>query len=86
MTHGNHELCDRAAQGWFRFLDTRNFPKAGAAYARTDEPEYDGTDGAAANFKYILAPALTWPKTAANTLILSRCCWVIFNWCWWMSA
>ena len=38
MTRGNHELCDRAAQGWFRFLDTRNFPKAGAAYARTDEP------------------------------------------------
>ena len=52
MTRGNHELCDRAAQGWFRFLDTRNFPKAGAAYARADEPEYDGTDGAAANFKY----------------------------------
>ena len=52
MTRGNHELCDRAAQGWFRFLDTRNFPKAGSTYAKTDEPEYDGTDGAAANFKY----------------------------------
>ena len=53
LTRGNHELCDRAAQGWYRFLDPRNFPKSGAAYARSDEPEYDGTDGAAANFKYV---------------------------------
>ena len=52
LTRGNQELCDRAAQGWFRFLDPRNFPKAGATYAKSDEPEYDGTDSTAANFKY----------------------------------
>lgn len=33
ITRGNHELCDRAAQGWFRFLDPRSFPAG--------EPEYD---------------------------------------------
>ena len=33
ITRGNHESCDRAAQGWFRFLDPRNFPAG--------EPEYD---------------------------------------------
>lgn len=33
ITRGNHELCDRAGQGWFRFLDPRSFP--------TGEPEYD---------------------------------------------
>ena len=33
ITRGNHELCDRAGQGWFRFLDARRFPAG--------EPEYD---------------------------------------------
>jgi len=33
ITRGNHELCDRAGQGWFRFLDPRKFPAG--------EPEYD---------------------------------------------
>lgn len=33
ITRGNHELCDRAGQGWFRFLDPRSFPAG--------EPEYD---------------------------------------------
>lgn len=50
MTRGNHELCDRAAQGWYRFLDPRNFPRAGDAYARTDEPEYDGPSAASNNY------------------------------------
>jgi hypothetical protein len=50
LTRGNHELCDRAAQGWYRFLDPRNFPRAGAAYARSDEPEYDGPNAASNNY------------------------------------
>lgn len=25
MVRGNHESCDRAAEGWFRFLDTRRY-------------------------------------------------------------
>jgi hypothetical protein len=33
ITRGNHELCDRAGQGWFRFLDPRSFPSG--------EPEFD---------------------------------------------
>jgi hypothetical protein len=41
ITRGNHELCDRAGQGWYRFLDPRRFPKAGSAYAASDEPAYD---------------------------------------------
>ena len=66
MTRGNHELCDRAAQGWFRFLDTRNFPKAGANYAKTDEPEYDGTDGTAANFKYVRGSSFNVAKNCSQ--------------------
>ena len=66
LTRGNHELCDRAAQGWFRFLDPRNFPKAGAAYARSDEPEYDGTDGAAANFKYVRGSSFNVAKSCSQ--------------------
>lgn len=66
MTRGNHELCDRAAQGWFRFLDTRNFPKTGVTYAKTDEPEYDGTDGAAANFKYVRGSSFNVAKNCSQ--------------------
>lgn len=33
ITRGNHELCDRAAAGWYRFLDYRQFP--------AKEPEYN---------------------------------------------
>ena len=66
MTRGNHELCDRAAQGWFRFLDTRNFPKAGTTYAKTDEPEYDGTDGTAANFKYVRGSSFNVAKNCSQ--------------------
>jgi hypothetical protein len=66
LTRGNHELCDRAAQGWFRFLDPRNFPKAGVAYAKTDEPEYDGTDGAAANFKYVRGSSFSVAKNCSQ--------------------
>jgi len=66
LTRGNHELCDRAAQGWFRFLDTRNFPKAGAAYAKSDEPEYDGTDGNSANFKYVRGSSFNVAKSCSQ--------------------
>ncbi len=66
LTRGNHELCDRAAQGWYRFLDTRNFPKAGAAYAKSDEPEYDGIDGAAANFKYVRGSSFNVAKSCSQ--------------------
>lgn len=66
LTRGNHELCDRAAQGWYRFLDPRNFPKSGAAYAKSDEPEYDGTDGAAANFKYVRGSSFSVAKNCSQ--------------------
>lgn len=66
LTRGNHELCDRAAHGWFRFLDPRNFPKAGAAYARSDEPEYDGTDGTSANFKYVRGSSFNVAKSCSQ--------------------
>jgi len=42
ITRGNHELCDRAGQGWFRFLDPRSFPAG--------EPEYDSTYGVGTSF------------------------------------
>lgn len=29
MTRGNHEQCNRAGQGWYRFLDTQPFDTAG---------------------------------------------------------
>ena len=66
LTRGNHELCDRAAHGWFRFLDPRNFPKTGLAYARSDEPEYDGTDGAAANFTYVRGSSFNVAKSCSQ--------------------
>jgi len=37
ITRGNHELCDRAGQGWFRFLDPRRFPDTSVK----GEPAYD---------------------------------------------
>ncbi len=37
ITRGNHELCDRAGAGWFRFLDARSFPEAEPRYS----PRYD---------------------------------------------
>lgn len=37
ITRGNHELCDRAGAGWFRFLDYRRFPDAEPRYS----PDYD---------------------------------------------
>ncbi|MBB4842222.1 hypothetical protein HNP55_000717 [Paucibacter oligotrophus] len=36
ITRGNHELCDRAAAGWYRFLDYRQFPASQAPYS----PDY----------------------------------------------
>ena len=68
ITRGNHELCDRAAQGWFRFLDPRNFPKAGAAYAKSDEPEYDSIDGSAANFKYVRGSSYNVAKNCSQAI------------------
>jgi hypothetical protein len=66
LTRGNHELCDRAAQGWFRFLDPRNFPRAGSAYAKTDEPEFDGPDGATANFRYVRGSSFNVAKSCSQ--------------------
>ena len=66
LTRGNHELCDRAAQGWFRFLDPRNFPKAGSAYTRSDEPEYDGADGSAASFRYVRGSSFSNAKNCSQ--------------------
>ncbi len=40
ITRGNHELCDRAGAGWFRFLDYRRFPDAEPHYS----PEYDAAN------------------------------------------
>lgn len=37
VTRGNHELCDRAGAGWYRFLDYRRFPAAEPKYS----PSYD---------------------------------------------
>ncbi|NBS75436.1 MAG: hypothetical protein EBS66_18420 [Betaproteobacteria bacterium] len=42
ITRGNHELCDRAGQGWFRFLDPRSFPAG--------EPEYDSSYVASSSY------------------------------------
>ncbi|MDC8787141.1 metallophosphoesterase [Roseateles koreensis] len=33
ITRGNHELCDRAGAGWYRFLDYRSFPAAEPQYS-----------------------------------------------------
>lgn len=37
ITRGNHELCDRAGAGWYRFLDYRRFPEKEPQYS----PDYD---------------------------------------------
>jgi hypothetical protein len=37
VTRGNHELCDRAGAGWYRFLDYRRFPSTEPKYS----PNYD---------------------------------------------
>jgi hypothetical protein len=39
MTRGNHEQCNRAGQGWYRFLDTQPFDTADVHTC--DDPAYD---------------------------------------------
>jgi len=39
MTRGNHEQCNRAGQGWYRFLDTQPFDTADVHTC--DNPDYD---------------------------------------------
>jgi len=39
MTRGNHEQCNRAGQGWYRFLDTQPFDTADVHTC--DNPAYD---------------------------------------------
>jgi hypothetical protein len=39
MTRGNHEQCNRAGQGWYRFLDTQPFDSADVHTC--DSPLYD---------------------------------------------
>jgi hypothetical protein len=52
MTRGNHEQCNRAGQGWYRFLDTQPFDTAGVHTC--DNPAYDD-------------PGTTSNATTANT-------------------
>jgi hypothetical protein len=52
MTRGNHEQCNRAGQGWYRFLDTQPFDTAGVHTC--DNPAYDD-------------PGTTSTATTANT-------------------
>jgi hypothetical protein len=40
MTRGNHEQCNRAGQGWYRFLDTNPFDTTDVHTC--DNPTYDG--------------------------------------------
>jgi hypothetical protein len=39
MTRGNHEQCNRAGQGWYRFLDTNPYDTTGVHTC--DNPTYD---------------------------------------------
>jgi hypothetical protein len=39
MTRGNHEQCNRAGQGWYRFLDTNAYDTTGARTC--DDPAFD---------------------------------------------
>lgn len=39
MTRGNHEMCNRAGQGWYRFLDTNPFDTTDVHTC--DNPTYD---------------------------------------------
>ncbi|MGA7118768.1 MAG: metallophosphoesterase [Polyangiaceae bacterium] len=41
MTRGNHEQCNRAGQGWYRFLDTNPYDTTGVHTC--DNPAYDAT-------------------------------------------
>jgi hypothetical protein len=52
MTRGNHEQCNRAGQGWYRFLDTQPFDTADVHTC--DNPAYDD-------------PGTTSTATTANT-------------------
>jgi hypothetical protein len=52
MTRGNHEQCNRAGQGWYRFLDPQPFDTAGVHTC--DNPAYDD-------------PGTTSNATTANT-------------------
>jgi Calcineurin-like phosphoesterase len=41
MTRGNHEQCNRAGQGWYRFLDTNPYDTSGVHTC--DNPAFDAT-------------------------------------------
>ncbi len=41
MTRGNHEQCNRAGQGWYRFLDTNDYDTTGVHTC--DDPADDAT-------------------------------------------
>ncbi len=41
MVRGNHEVCNRAGQGWYRYLDPNPFDRTGVKTC--DNPTYDST-------------------------------------------
>ncbi len=63
MTRGNHEQCNRAGQGWYRFLDTQPFDTGDVHTC--DNPAYDDP-GAASN-------STTADTSCANYSVYGNC-------------
>ena len=63
MTRGNHEQCNRAGQGWYRFLDTQPFDTAGVHTC--DNPAYDDPGP--------LSSSTTADTTCANYGVYGNC-------------
>jgi Calcineurin-like phosphoesterase len=63
MTRGNHEQCNRAGQGWYRFLDTQPFDTAGVHTC--DNPAYDDPGP--------LSSSTTADTTCANYNVYGNC-------------
>jgi hypothetical protein len=52
MVRGNHELCTRAGQGWFRFLDSRPYDESSSC----NDPTKDGIGNFSAPYAVPLGP------------------------------
>jgi hypothetical protein len=50
MTRGNHEQCNRAGQGWYRFLDTNAYDTTGVRTCDNATYDIPGTWGTGGNF------------------------------------
>jgi hypothetical protein len=50
MTRGNHEQCNRAGQGWYRFLDTNAYDTSGVRTCDNATYDIPGTWGTGGNF------------------------------------